>query len=412
MKTPRTGERNSRLTEKVDAAGKKPARRWWFFPLLFLLTLTACLLVAEATVRIFWSPDHPRQPRRYEFDPQVGIIHVPGPYRLPFRRCVGGQSECEDVSVNFTINDQGFRGTNFRDPAGHPLVAVMGDSMIEAAQIDDDKTACRILEESLRQEFDAEVRNLGISSAGLVHYYARWRKYVASMRPDVLIIATLGINDFRNCSTSLERFLAMRPHYNESAGGKREVSFEPAPNPHSRLRRLAASLYEPLETVRFFRWLKEARKETAEMDAGGLFPDFRIYEDPPAPEYAEAASLGQQYLERLIKEAIASGSRVIVVYLPWSGEAIDAEWVGLAAKYQQSGQAARAIRNRPEQLIRKTAEAAGARFVSFSEFVRSLPPERLPALWHIKTDSHLTEEGNRMLAECMEIAVTEMLKSN
>jgi hypothetical protein len=394
----------------IEEESAGPKRRWWFFPLLFFLTAIICLLVAEAAVRIFWSPDHPRQPRRYEFDLEVGIAHIPGHYLLPFRRCVGGQSECEDVSVNFTINDQGFRGRNFRDPAGHPLVAVLGDSMIEAAQVDDDKTACRILEESLRQQFDAEVRNIGVSSAGLVHYYARWRKYVASMRPDALVIATLGINDFRNCSTSLEHFIAMRPHYTESADGKGEVSFEPAPNPHSRLRRLAASLYEPLETVRFFRWLKEARKETVEADASGLFPDFRIYEDPPAPEYAEATAIGQQYLERLIKEATAAGSRVIVVYLPWSGEAIDAEWAALAAKHQQSEQAARATRNRPEQLVKTTAEAAGARFVSFSEFIRSLPPERLPALWHIKTDSHLTEEGNRMLAECLKLAVTDALK--
>jgi hypothetical protein len=377
-----------------------------------LLTIALCVLVAEATVRVFWSAGHPRQPRIHTFDSDVGLVHVPGHYQSPFVRCLDGRPNCDDVSVSFTVNSRGFRGDPFREPPGKPLIVVLGDSMIEAAQVDDDKTACYLLEQSLRRAFpDVEVRNLGITSAGLVHYYARWRKFAAAMRPDVLVVPVLGINDFRNCSTVLERYLAMQPHYTTSVEGRREVHFEPTPNRHSRLRRFVASLYEPLETVRLLRWMKEARSEDLGADGNAKFADFRIYEDPLAPQYADAVVIGQEFLERLIREAEAAGTAVIVAYLPWNGEAVDAQWDGYSVNYQQHEQGPRAYRRQPEQLVRSAAERGRGQFVSFPDYLKDLPTTELPTLWHVRTDSHLTERGNQTLAECLASVVTEVMKA-
>jgi hypothetical protein len=222
----------------------------------------------------------------------------------------------------------------------------------------------------------------------------------------VLVVAALGINDFRNSSGSLEPLVAMRPRYRAAADGALDVGFQPAPNPHSQLRRTLAGLYGPLETVRFLQWLKAARDQT-HADAGRPFLDIRAYEDPPPPDYAEAIRLGSVFLERLVREASASGSRVIVVYLPWSGESIDAEWTTLASRSPAAS--GTLDRRRPEQIVRRTAVESGARFASFSDHVASLAEEGQYELWHTEGDSHLTEAGNRALARFVEPLVREAL---
>lgn len=277
--------------------------------------------------------------------------------------------------------------------------------MIEAAQVNDNETACQVLETDLRSLVpNAEVRNLGITSAGFVHYYAQWRKFARHMKPDVLIVAATGINDFRNCSTRLEKYQSVQPHYSDSAHG-RQVLFQSAPNPHSRARRFTASLYEPLEFVRFLRWLRAARQERVS-DGSELFSDMLIYEEPLDADYAEAVAIGREYLTRLIREAADSGSRVIVVYLPWSGESIGAEWDEWLQRYKHSNRNGSLIRNHPEQIVRRVAEDAGVEFLSFSHAISKLPLEDMHTLWHVKTDSHLTVTGNKVLGRFLMSAIS------
>ena len=385
---------------------------------MFSLTVLFSLLVSEAAIRIFWSPDHPRQPVRYTFDPQVGLVHLPGQYRLPMRRCTGEPPQCEDVMAKFTVNGQGFRSVeDFRAPSGHPLIAVLGDSQVEGAQVDDEKTVSSRLEARLRNDLpEAHVRNFGITSAGFVHYHARWRKFIAAMRPDVLVVVTVGINDFRNSSERLEYFLAMQPHYAVSSAGEREVHFEPAPNPNSRVHRFVASLYEPFEIVRFVRWLKALRKESqrvaqAEGISGeSLNPDIGIFELPPSNDYVEATDLGRQYLQRLISEAASAGTKVVVVYLSTRDEVDDSRWNRMNADYQRGGGKAVLDRHRPENIVRETAAAGGARFISFSDVARALPADQLNLIWHTQLDIHLTEQGQEVLAAALAPVVSELCR--
>jgi lysophospholipase L1-like esterase len=386
---------------KRNAPG--PAR-WWFYPLLLGLTALLCLFVAETAVRLVWSAEHPKRPRTYTFNAETGLVSLPGAYRLPFARCLAEKPDCERVQVKYTINADGFRGPEWRQPTGKPLIVVMGDSQIEGQQVDDEQLATAQLEKLLKpQAPDVEVRNVAIHSAGFVHYYQMWRKFVAATKPDELIVAAVGANDFRNCSTKLETFHAMRPHYTQDAQGQRQAHFEPAPQANvSNFRRSLSNLYERLELVRFMRWRGAVKEEEARaIGDEELPPDLQIYENPPAPDYAEAAALGREYLARLIREAKAQGTRVTVVALPWRDEALDENWQRIAAAYQKTGRAARLERARPETLICQTARENGVGCISFADYVRKLPLEKQRTLWHLKLDLHLTEEGQRALAEAV-----------
>lgn len=367
------------------------------FVLAGLVTL-ATALAGEGLVRFAWSPEHPRVAYvRTAFEPDIGLVHLTGRHVLTFRRCLAASGDCENVAIRFTINNQGFRGVrDARDPAGDPLIVVLGDSMIEGAQVNDEETACHLLEERLRHRYpDVEVRNVGITSAGLVHYYLRAQRLVAGT-PSIVVVAVLGLNDFRNTSQRLETFAPMRPHYSGSADGRR-VHFERAP-------RSSPSLLDRLETVRMFAWLRAPDGPRA----AGFFKDAAIYEDPPSSEIADAVTLGREYLGRLIREATARGSRVIVVSLPWRGEWLDEEWASLSRHYAGRG---RLRKERPEEIVREAARAAGATFVSFGDAVGRLPREERPALWHRGPDAHFTTEGHRLLATLLAERVHSLLDS-
>jgi lysophospholipase L1-like esterase len=391
---------------------EKPQARWWFYPLMLGVTALLCLFVAEVAARLLWSGEHPARPRTYTFNRETGLLHLPGAYQLPLVLCEAGrQPECENRLVRYTVNADGWRGArDFRQPAGKPLVVILGDSQIEGQPVDDDQLATVRLEQLLKPHHpDAEVRSVAIHSAGFVHYYALWRKFVAQMKPDVLVVAAVGANDFRNCSTKLETFHAMRPHYATGADGRREAHFEPAPQPQvSGARRFISRLLDRLEIARFWRWRQAIKEEEARFtNAGGveLPPDLKIYEDPPAPDYAEAAALGREWLARLIVEAQAAGTKVVVVALPWRDEALDDNWKNIEQAYAKTGNSAQLVRTRPENIIRETALANRAAFLSFADAVHRLPSDRQRALWYVKTDLHLTAAGQQFLAEQLALAL-------
>jgi hypothetical protein len=384
------------MSRRVFPARGDVKRRAAHWSALVGLTAAATALAAEGIVRVAWSPGHPRGTYvRTAFDPSLGLVHLTGRHVLKFRQCLAGSAGCEDVAVRFTINDHGFRGVrDAREPAGSPLIVVFGDSMIEGAQVNDEETACHLLEGRLRDRYpDVEVRNLGLTSAGLVHYYLRAQQPAAG-RPALVVVAVLGLNDFRNSSPTLETFAPMRPHYSWVADGRR-VHFERAP-------RNAPSLFDGSETLRLFAWLRAPEGPRAP----GWFKDAAIYEDPQSVETAAAVALGREYLGRLIQEATARGSRVMVVYLPWRGEWLDEEWATLSRHYGGPG---RLRKEQPEEIVRETARAAGATFVSLGDAVGRVPPADRAALWHRGADAHFTTQGHGLLATLLAERVESLL---
>ncbi|HUP23849.1 MAG TPA: GDSL-type esterase/lipase family protein [Thermoanaerobaculia bacterium] len=282
---------------------------------------------------------------------------------------------------------------------------MLGDSMVEAAQVDDRQTAAFLLEESLRQHFPGvEVRNLGISSAGLVHYHARWARWGRTMDADLVIVAVFGLNDFRNCSTELESFRAMRPYYVEQQGTIIATFRQPEAPSFSPLRLWAHRATRGLELVRLLRDVKAARQEEGDGGQPG-FLDATIFVPDPPPPWPEAVARGVEYLRELIRETFAEGVPILVVYLPWRVEAIDSEWADFASRDD------RLDRWRPRRLVEDVAGSESARFLSFTDVVAGLPAETKRDVWHVETDSHLSAVGNRLLAEALKAPVTEILEA-
>jgi lysophospholipase L1-like esterase len=150
-----------------------------------LAVLVALGLVAEVGLRLAGVRTEAHDVR-YENDPLVG------PWAMPSQHATV-QGPCYRSHVSF--NSLGMRDIE-RDPKvkkAPKRVALVGDSMVQGAQVDDDENISRVLEKGLAGK--AEVLNFGISSVGTAVELLTYRKRVRPFQPDVVVLMLMSGND-------------------------------------------------------------------------------------------------------------------------------------------------------------------------------------------------------------------------
>lgn len=77
-------------------------------------------------------------------------------------------------------------------PAGTTRIAVLGDSFVEAMQVDREKNFCAVLERNLNQaglDKKFEVLNFGTSAYNIGQMYLRLKQQASLFQPDVVVVA-------------------------------------------------------------------------------------------------------------------------------------------------------------------------------------------------------------------------------
>lgn len=127
---------------------------------------------------------------------------------------------------HISINSRGFRGPEISLPKPPEVyrIAVLGDSFVEALQVDDQETMCRLLEAHLNQDLGSrrkrcDVINCGVSGYGTAQELETLRHHVLPLRPDLVVLAIYSENDVGNNRRSLERDPA-RPYFTFGADGE------------------------------------------------------------------------------------------------------------------------------------------------------------------------------------------------
>lgn len=138
----------------------------------------------------------------YAPDPDVGYGHRPG---------AAGVWISEN-RTRVTISSLGLRDRE-RSPDGPgPRAVVIGNSQIEALQVDQSETATAVAEAMLRMRHeDAEVINLGLSGATQAVEMARLRSIGMALKPDVALVV-MPMEDFLSPLTRDDSaFVGYRP---------------------------------------------------------------------------------------------------------------------------------------------------------------------------------------------------------
>lgn len=124
-----------------------------------------------------------------------GMLTEPGDHPV--------RSEEYDVTVH--VNARGFVDDEWVDRAGVPRVVVIGDSFVQAAQVDPGLGYGARLETRLYAEgLEADVRSLGVPGAGTATALGILEEYALPMKPDLVILGFLVSNDVLNNHPLLE----------------------------------------------------------------------------------------------------------------------------------------------------------------------------------------------------------------
>lgn len=158
--------------------------------LLATLVSVISLLCLEIVGEFILGPRH--RPI-FQFDEQLIFKFVPNRTSVMTHAPVNG-----GATVAHRINSQGFRGAELRPSGEAPRVVVYGDSFIHALYATDEETFPVQLSNALRAQSGRsfEVLNAGVSSYGPDQIALKMRGELASLRPDLVVVAIFAGNDY------------------------------------------------------------------------------------------------------------------------------------------------------------------------------------------------------------------------
>jgi hypothetical protein len=115
-----------------------------------------------------------------------------------------------EFSTTVKINSHGFRDLErkLQKSSNTIRIALLGDSLIAAREVEFGKTAAQLLEKKLNREFGKwtgkkfEVLNFGVSGYGLDQIYLNWINFAAKFQPDYVFVNLFDKNYMRSISST------------------------------------------------------------------------------------------------------------------------------------------------------------------------------------------------------------------
>lgn len=329
-----------------------------------------------------YSPSWP-----YEFDPFVGWKHVPDgtfEYRRP------------EFSTVFRTNAEGFRSSvEFASgDGGARVVAVIGDSFVQAIQVDEGRTFVKLAEAELRGHGIDQVQNFGISDIGIVHYLQLFRHYVAPHRPEAVVVCIFSENDIRNSAPDPALHEFLRPHYVYDEAGR---ILDVGPFTDELIEPYTGSVWRRTLGRRsaLYRLLVISR-ERSKLTEGWVSPfpvDARVLEVPRTAPFEDAWRHATWALSRLVAEIRAAGARPVVVLIPSNWTTHEASWHRVAATYRDGG---RLDRDRVARDLQQVVGELEVDYIDLTAVFRRAHARGEPP--HFPGDRHLTPSGHRLVA--------------
>jgi lysophospholipase L1-like esterase len=364
----------------------------------------AGLLACEASVRLLgllpgrgvFQRGEAGQPVPFEAlvpDPEVGWRWRPSTPQLRFS---------PEFRTEVAINSEGFRSARefltASPDAG--VIAVLGDSMAEAAQVPEESTFVHRLELALQQRPlpdgpTAQVQNYGISGFGFPHHLQTYRHRARRHGPKLVVLCAFLFNDVWD--SGLTDLPPLRPRFRLGPGGEiagLEPFQAPAPQPPSLLRRWLGRSAAGLLLL----GLHNPGRQ-------GLHPAAPTYEATWRPAWEQAWRQATWCLTRLAAEVHQDGARLLVVSIPPRVTVDPAAWAGFERDFRASFGPPPLGRRAPDRRL-------AALCAQLDMPLLDLVPEMEAAYSagsaaHFAGDGHLTERGHEVAAQAVERALRE-----
>jgi len=387
---------------------------WLGRALLVVLPILALLVGLEVTLRLFG----PILPGTYtsgpylERHPTYGFFHVPG--------YVGWQRSSEYFAW-VTFNGLGLRDPrqSVAKPPGTFRVLLLGDSFMEAVQVDERHTTAALLEERLRRlrpDLNVEVINAGVAgwSTSIESLYldADGRRF----QPDLVVLAFFVGNDLHDNHYKLQLKdgdlnHAVKPFFVPNADGGLDMIPPPparsGPSPVVSALRACCRLYSVFETGVLNR-LGDGRANVPLFAAAPMAPDIAgLYETAPSGEWQVGWTITERLLARVRDLSGSMGAPFAAFAIPDSIQIDDRTW-----RRDRDIQRDRRFRDgqlnisAPNRHLAAIAERQGFPFLDLLPQLRAVADDDWKR-FYFETDQHWNLAGHALAAGELERFVVE-----
>jgi len=373
--------------------------------LLVLGGLLVGLLMVEAAFRLA-GPNVPldlTMARFQAYHPIYGFFHQPG---------VSGWVRTDEFTSFVKFNTQGLRGPELSipKPAGTYRALVLGDSVVEGAQVAEDATmAARLRAElaTLAGGRRVETVNAGVAGFGTGQQLLFLEREGLPYQPDLIVLVFTIANDPADNSLAVARrhkLAAERRPFFLLEGGELELQPFQAPPPEqwSGLRTFLRDHSVVFTTLELW-WIGKSVARAQGSVVPPLDAEKEVYLNELGDDWPQAWAVTDALLARVQATADAADVPLLVVLAPSEWQVYDDLWPRLVG----SGDQARR-RYSPDAPIRRLNEIAARHGIALLDLRPTFRAEAAggpPVIF--RKDGHWTEHGHAVAARTVAAAVQE-----
>jgi hypothetical protein len=357
--------------------------QWWRRAILAVTIVAAQFGIFEVALRTWGSSEAaPSFQGLFDGDPQLG-------YRLkPHARTRFVTAEfATDIAVN---------GAGFRDeqelgpkPANERRILLLGDSLVLSVQVPFSQTFGELLEARLNQRAASvhyRVVNAGVQGYGPVEELLYFKKIVATVQPDLVIVVVFVGNDAEEAVRSAPK---LRPDAPDT------------PSLRTRLRRLVRRSMV-LQIVRL-RVVSATERFTPTIAPPE--PPLQSYAAAPAPRIGEGLAISRTCLDDINKLAATVGARTAIVLMPARFQVDDGDYGRLVESVTSAGGAL--VRDAATDRFRAALAPLNLPLLDvLPDMRRTLPGPDL----FFQQKVHLTTHGHEVVAASLDRFVAKIVE--
>jgi hypothetical protein len=377
------------------------------------LGLLAPLVALEIAIRLFG----PILPGQYDTgaylvrDATLGHFHAPH---------FDGWIKAPEFTTRVQINGYGLRDRrdSYEKPPGTFRIVLLGDSYVEAVQVERWKGVAERLERALNHNASrpVEVINAGVAAYGTGQEYLLLDQIGETLQPDLVLVLFYVGNDVTNNDYRLELWdgdlsLALKPYFDlEADGTLRLIPGPPAPAPTDAraLLRTCCRLFNVLETGVYNKLDLSYPREPLEAIGGLRTPLTGLYDAEPGRDWDRAWRISEALLARLRDRSAQLGAPLVVIAAPeW--RALDP--VAWRADLQRSNPGSNRLASGRLQIATPTnrvgtiAQRLGVTFIDLLPAFQRAVAERQPLYFDF--DKHWTTAGHAVAAIAIQQGLRE-----
>lgn len=324
--------------------------------------------------------------------------------------------------VHIKTNSDGFVGFDYPlEKSSNTLrLAMLGDSFIEAFQVDFESNFVYLLERNLRKKYGGEekieVMNFGVGGQGTMEELLRYEYYIKKYQPDFIFVFFFP-NDLENNQYYLSsRELILKNNYQW-----KDIKLSNANNNVAR----KDFKFKLINNFRVVRYLDDLVRKNALLSrlavklglqhAGimglprnGIHPAFFMYQSPLPTNQKIIYDFTADIIKFFKERALENNTKLVIIYLPEAVQTNDLLW-------QEKQRVLPALNdsewdiNQPNNFLKEVAEKNAIYFFDLTPVFSAYYSQNSQNSLYNNKEGHFNEEGHRLTANALVNFVTSTL---